>query len=181
VRQLPDVKRPLRLVGAFALALFVAGCGTSRPAGGSAEGETREEQLKRIEADFHPSELDPDAPALEAGAGQHGVVQAADTAGATQVNMELEQGFRVQLYSTPSIDEAKAKKEEAEGIFPGEWFYTEYDAPTYKIRMGNFKNRFDADRFARLLVEKGFSDSWAVPSRVYKNPGVRPVSPGDPK
>jgi hypothetical protein len=181
VHQLPDVPRALRLFGVLTLALFVAGCGTSRQAGGSAEGETREEQLKRIEADFHPSELDPDAPAIDAGAGQHGAVQATDSAGATLVSLEQEQGFRVQLYSTPSIDEAKAKKEEAEEIFPGEWFYMEYDAPTYKIRVGNFKNRFDADRFARLLVEKGFSDSWAVPSRVYKNPGVRPVSPGEPK
>jgi hypothetical protein len=126
-----------------------------------------------VESDFRPSDLDPDAPTRENGAGNRGPALTADTTGAVQASLEQEQGFRVQLFATPSIDEAKAKKEEAETQFPEERFYMEYDAPTYKIRAGNFKTRFDADRFARQLIEKGFPDSWAVPSRIYKNPGVK--------
>jgi len=162
------------VTSAFVIAILAWGCSSSRHAGGTVEGETPEEQLKRIESDFRPSDLDPEAPVTDAGKRQLGPEQTPDSTGVAEANLEQEDGYRVQLYSTPSIDEAKGKKAEAEALFPGEWFYMDYDAPTYKIRAGNFKTRFDADRFARQLVEKGFPDSWAVPSRVYKNPGLRP-------
>ncbi len=78
-------------------------------------------------------------------------------------------GYRVQLFATPEIDEANAKKNEAETAFPGQWFYLEYDPPTYKLRAGNFLNRNDADSYARYLAENGFPDAWIVPERVVKN------------
>jgi hypothetical protein len=168
------LERALGLMLVSVAVLALAGCSTTKPGGAVDEGETLEEQLKRVESDFRPSELDPEAPVREDGTVQPGIESAADTAGAPGAGLEMDMGFRVQLYSTPSIDEAKARKEEAEALFPDEWFYMEYDAPTYKIRAGNFRTRFDADRFARLLVEKGFADSWSVPSKVFRNPGVRP-------
>lgn len=83
------------------------------------------------------------------------------------------QGFRVQLFSTPQIDEANAKKAKAEAAFPDEWFFVVYDAPTYKLRGGNFVNRAGADAFAKHLTEKGFPDSWTVPEKIVKNPRPR--------
>jgi hypothetical protein len=98
----------------------------------------------------------------------------------TAISMELVQGFRVQVFSTLNIDLARMKKEEVELLMPEDWFYLEYDPPAYKIRGGNFTTRVDADRFARMLIEKGFADSWAVPQRVYKAPPRRIPPPPPP-
>ncbi len=83
------------------------------------------------------------------------------------------QGFRVQLFSTPEIDEANKKKVQAEAAFPDEWFYVVYDQPTYKLRGGNFVNRAGADAFAKYLTGKGFPDAWIVPEKIVKNPRPR--------
>ena len=86
-------------------------------------------------------------------------------------------GFRVQIYSSTSIDEANAKVAEVQGILPMEWFYVVYDAPAYEIRAGNFLKRFDADKFVRQLSDRGYRDAWVVPEKVFKNPPPRPPSP----
>ncbi len=88
-------------------------------------------------------------------------------------------GYRVQLFATSEIDEANAKKELAESAFPGQWFYLEYDPPTYKLRAGNFANRNEADLYAKFLSENGFPDAWIVPERIVKNlqPRVAPLPP----
>lgn len=83
------------------------------------------------------------------------------------------QGFRVQLFSTSEIDQANAKKTQAEAAFPDEWFFVVYDQPTYKLRGGNFVNRSSADAFAKHLTENGFPDAWTVPEKIVKNPQPR--------
>jgi hypothetical protein len=167
-------------------ALVIVGCQSSRQTQSSNAGDTSTDRLQEFESEFRPSDLDP-APA-------HKNAARADSSGReggmtedSSVNApaELVSGFRVQIFATPNIDEARAKMEEAEGQAPGEWFYLEYDAPSYKIRAGNFLTRFDADRFTRQMIDKGFLDSWSVPTRVLKNPGVRstpsPVETQQPK
>jgi hypothetical protein len=126
--------------------------------------------LGRYESDFRPSDHDTLA-ALPSHADAPLTRQYRDTAGISAApEGELVQGFRVQIYSSTDIDAAKARKLEAESYFPSEWFYLQYDPPTYKIRGGNFLQRYEAERFVRLAAEKGFGDSWAVPERVLKQP-----------
>ena len=79
-------------------------------------------------------------------------------------------GFRIQIFSTNDFDEAEKQKAEAEAIFAGEWIYVQYDQPTYKIRVGNFLTKLDAERFRGLAVEKGFAGAGIVPDKVFKNP-----------
>ncbi len=128
--------------------------------------------MGRYEADFRPSDHDTlPAPASRTGAPL--LPQNRDNSGdaaAPEGEGELVQGFRVQLFSSTDIDAAKAKKLEAESFFPSEWFYLQYDPPTYKIRGGNFLQRYEAERFVKLAAERGFGDSWAVPEKVFKQP-----------
>ena len=123
--------------------------------------------LGRWEADFRPSDHDTLA-AAPARAGAPRNSSGADTAGAqrAEAESELVPGFRVQIFSTTDIDEANQKKAEAEADFPSESFYIQYDPPTYKIRGGNFLERYEAERFARAAIEKGFAESWAVPEKI---------------
>jgi hypothetical protein len=153
-------------------AAFLSACSPGKEATRPAPGSAPLDPLPRYEADFHPSDHDT-LPAAPVPTGQQSTRQNPGEPGspaALEGEGELVPGFRVQIYSTTDIDAAKEKKTEAESYFPSEWFYLQYDPPTYKIRGGNFLQRYEAERFIRLAVEKGFTDSWAVPEKVFRQP-----------
>jgi hypothetical protein len=139
------------------------------------------DQVRSFEADFDPSSVEP-APGSAA---RH--VLPDSGGGPADLNhdsapaqTEMVQGFRVQVFSTTSIDEANAKKAEVEAAIPQERIYLDFDPPAYKLRAGNFLTRHDADRFVRFLADRGFSGAWAVPQRVLKNPPPSPAPATDP-
>ncbi len=161
------------IVLALLPALYLSACAPSREAAREPAARGNQDPLGKFESDFRPSDHDTIAPPPAPHPGAPSAWKKGDTAGAvsaTDTVGELVPGFRVQIYSTTDIDQAKAKKLEAEGDFPTEWFYLQYDPPTYKIRGGNFLQRYEAERFVRLAVDRGFSDSWAVPEKVFSQP-----------
>ncbi len=158
------------------LALALAGCSHSRNAQKTTGGEpTFEEQIVKYEASFRPSDYDPLPSGANAAAGP-GTTDSGSTAAVPPASAEPEyaSGFRVQVFSSASIDDARARKAEVEALHPTEWVYLEYDPPAYKVRLGNFLNRFEADRFAKVLIDEGYPDAWTVPARVVKNPPPPP-------
>ena len=151
------------------LGLVLEGCGASKEAQNASGTSGFNEELKKYEADFRPSDYDAEPAQKTAMPEERPTVGPSIRPEILPTSTpELVQGFRVQIFSSANIDEAKARKGEAEAMFPGEWFYLEYDPPTYKVRAGNFLNRFEADRFAKLLVERGYQDAWTVPQKVYR-------------
>jgi len=158
-----------RCIAGFLL-LFFAGCEASKEAQAPAERRSFAEELRSYEETFRPSDYDPDQGTAMQKASPGGSDSTRQDMTVASASPEMIQGFRVQLYSSTSIDEAEAKKKEAEDLFPAEWFYLEFDSPTYKVRAGNFQNRFEADRLAKQLADKGFPNSWTVPERVFKKP-----------
>ena len=165
----------MRYLCAAALAALLCGCASSRQAQNPRTQPDLGSELLKYELTFRPSDYDPrpdSSHETEAAIPPLEYAPAGDTAGLTPA--ELVAGFRVQLFSSREIDEAKAKKAEAEGQFPDEWFYLEYDPPTYKIRAGNFLSRFDADRFRKVLTDRGYEDAWVVPEKVYQHPPAPP-------
>lgn len=168
----------VRCLAALLLALLVAGCSSTKEAAPSNRVKA-EEEARSFESTFDPSDYDPLHIRLSE---RHPrLVDTANVEAAEELtsptSQELVQGYRVQVYSSASIDEARAKKAEFETLFPKEWFYLQYDTPTYKLRAGNFQNRMEADRFARSLIEQGYANAWAVPQRVLKSPPPRPPAP----
>jgi len=120
---------------AMFLAMGILG-GCSAPKEAVKPTPTFDEALKEYEAGFTPSDYDPEP-------GKKGA-STDPTPRARQIPQRLNPprrprwnlvpGFRVQLVATASIDEANARKAEAEGSFPGERIYIEYDPP--RIRCG---------------------------------------------
>jgi hypothetical protein len=160
-----------------ALAAMLAACSTSKETGSAAGGGV--EDWRKYEADFRPSDYDPETDTSAVKQASPEITQPGQpTDSPSPAAPELVSGFRVQFFSTTNIDEANAKKADIEARFPQEWFYLEYDPPTYKIRAGNFLSRFEADRFAKQLSENGFPNAWSVPTRVFKHPP--PVERGLP-
>jgi hypothetical protein len=159
-------------------ALVLLSCSSSRAP--EAETGSAIAQLHGFESDFRPSDYEPDP--LPPGQTGPRTVQA-DTiqlelppTETPDAPVEMVSGYRVQVLSTTNIDTAKARKAEIELQLPGEWFYLDYDPPTYKIRAGNFQTRYEAERFARVLAHQGYPNAWAVPQRVFKNPPPPPAS-----
>jgi hypothetical protein len=138
--------------------------------------------LQSAEESFNPSDYDR-MPGTQKKDSTGGSATSGETSGPSPAlpAPDLAPGYRVQLISTTSIDEAKAKKAYAESLFPFEWFYLQYDPPTYKIRAGNFLIRFDADRFRSQATERGFVGAWVVPERVFKNPPPPPSHETPPR
>jgi len=102
------------------MAVWMIGCAGKQEAT-RATGADAGAALRVHEADFNPSSLDPIP-------GATGKTPFPDSAAATNgqagapapAPTETVQGFRVQVYSTASIDEANAKKGELEGAIPQE-------------------------------------------------------------
>jgi hypothetical protein len=167
---------------ALITAAVVSGCSPSGQTTTVDRTKEHEEQVRDAEAGFRPSDHDP-LPVTKGSPESLSI----DTLHATTrgdspspTPSEMVQGFRVQVYSTTLIDRASSQKTELETMFPDEWFYLDYESPSYRIRAGNFLTRLDADRFARLMNEKGYADAWVVPERVYKVIGKRPPPPPAP-
>jgi len=158
------------------LACSLLTCTPSKEVQKRVDEETFNDQIVKYEATFRPSDYDPD-PDQKNGKVEDRSTEAQKESPGTQTtsSTELVPGFRVQVFSLSNIDEARAKKVEIESLFPGEWVYLEYESPAYKIRAGNFLSRFEADRFANQLRERGYDDTWTVPARVVKNPPPAPL------
>ncbi len=158
-------------VHAIVLAALLASCSTPKETEVPPARTEPGSEFRRYEATFAPSDYDslpgvvtptvvrPSAPA--------------DTSATVAPEIpsdEMESGYRVQIFASTSIDEANAKKLAAQKAIPEEWFYLEYDPPTYKVRGGNFEKRFDAERFVTVLHDRGFPGAWVVPERVFVHP-----------
>jgi hypothetical protein len=151
--------------------LLLTSCGAIKESEDDAESRGR---LKEYEASFHPSEYD--QPVGDFFPETHNPTSNDTSSPTTDLPpqpQELIQGYRVQVFATSGYDYVTKMKETVEAQFPDEWFYLVYDPPTYKLRAGNFLERYEADRFARVHAEKGYKDAWVVPERVNKNPPLR--------
>jgi len=82
------------------------------------------------------------------------------------VQEEVVQGFRIQIFSSSNVDETMLMKNLALEKFVGDSIYVVYDAPVYKVRIGDFVNRYEANQRLPEFVEKGYRDAWIVPDRI---------------
>ena len=81
------------------------------------------------------------------------------------VNMD---GYRVQLLMTKS--EAAAHEAKQKAIFKfDDKIYLIFEAPYYKIRIGDFESKKDADQIRDDALAKGFPDAWVVRTQIEKS------------
>lgn len=64
-------------------------------------------------------------------------------------------GFRIQIFfdsGNYSGDRAKRIKDEFEFKYPGNYAYITWDAPNYKVRVGDFRTRLEAEGFMQEIL-----------------------------
>ena len=61
-------------------------------------------------------------------------------------------GFRIQITSTNNRDQAFNAKAAVQSRFPDQKVYTTYQAPLFKVRVGDFLKREDAEKIRKLML-----------------------------
>ena len=128
--------------------------------------------LLRYERTFNPSRYNPDINTVKLQ--ESGIYSALHAASVyTYTTPETIPGFRVQAFLTQQIEQALAVRDTLSSIFEDELVYMVYDAPYYKIRIGNYLERPAADPMVKKLIRLGYKDAWIVPDNVLKNPPAK--------
>ena len=82
------------------------------------------------------------------------------------------QVFRVQLFTSKKYGEARQAVVVAEEIFD-QPVYLDYEVPYYKVRVGNFASRRDAEGYQPKASAAGYANPWVV----VVNIGVKEAAP----
>ncbi|HUI93806.1 MAG TPA: SPOR domain-containing protein [Chitinivibrionales bacterium] len=79
---------------------------------------------------------------------------------------EVPNGFRVQCFASSQIERVRAEQKniEARVRFP---VYIIFAAPYYKLLVGDFVKRADADAALVKMKELGYADAWVMRTKVW--------------
>lgn len=165
---------PIVIACLFSLGIWLAGCAATRRAG---EKQIAGKQGGALVEDWDPASLgesDRAIPVPERAARPSADAAAqpavADTEAPGQAAAVL--GYRVQIISTPFEETAREVRNEALLKFE-EPVYMIFDAPYYKVRIGDCLSRFEAEDLQQKAIEKGFGQAWVVRTLVTP-PGGQP-------
>jgi hypothetical protein len=77
-------------------------------------------------------------------------------------------GYRIQIIATKSIEAASQAELEAKDIFESlnHKVYLIFDAPNYKVRIGDVINRNEADEIRDIAKDYGYRGAFVVRSKV---------------
>lgn len=75
------------------------------------------------------------------------------------------EGFRVQVFTTQDRQKAEDIKEELSFKLDG-GIHIIFEAPNYKVRIGDFLDRNNAEKLRMVLVKEGLSSSWIVRTKI---------------
>jgi len=125
--------------------------------------------LGTYEPTFDPSRYDPDLPELRRREAEaHNAIGSASLVATAAP--ETIPGFRIQVLLTQEIDDAVGVRDSLNALLSDDWVYVVYDSPYYKVRVGDYHERPEANALLKKLVGKGFRDAWIVPDNVIKDP-----------
>lgn len=77
-------------------------------------------------------------------------------------------GFRVQIMATKSIETATLAEQEAKELFESmnQKTYLIFDAPLYKLRVGDATTRDEAEDIRDVAKDYGYREAFIVPTKV---------------
>ena len=155
-------------------ALVLTGCASSQSTSTAEKSRPQARKsnlapLAEYEATLNPADYDLEVEVVQKQMSEEHPAQTVelprDTAAVQELNI---QGFRIQIFSSASIDEASASRSSALAKFEADSIYIVFDAPVYKVRVGDFGSRYDANQRLPEFVEKGYRDAWIVPDRIVR-------------
>jgi len=165
-------------VGTIFFIFFFAGCSSQHFIIEDEKSEHETPKIKKLtlanyEATLNPADFDQEIEVVEKAHNEERQLLPLEIPkDSVIVKSEEVQGFRVQIFSSSSVDEIASMKNLALVKFPLDSIYVVYDAPVYKLRVGDFLNRYEANQRLPEFVEKKYSDAWVVPDRIIQRVSV---------
>ena len=83
----------------------------------------------------------------------------------SDMEINMVKGYRVQIVISQNEDELKNLQNEIEKSID-EKIYIIFELPNYKLRVGNFLNRKEAENFQNTIVRLGYRTAWVVPTMI---------------
>ena len=75
------------------------------------------------------------------------------------------EGYRVQILATKQLVNAERLQKDLSSIL-NQKIYIVFEAPNYKVRVGNFIDRSKAENFRKNLIKEGYQSSWIIRTRI---------------
>ena len=82
-----------------------------------------------------------------------------------QSKSEVNEGFRIQIFESMISSMARTEAKRFQNIL-GDTIYIDYETPLYKLRIGNYIDRKDAERAINRIERLGAKDSWIVRTKI---------------
>lgn len=86
---------------------------------------------------------------------------------------EMTMGYRIEIFRSDSFPTATALQEKALLEFGESGVYLDYDAPYYKVRIGDCSNRVDAEGLLKRVQQMGYPEAFLINARVYAYPELK--------
>ena len=120
-------------------------------------------QDKKI--NFNPDKLidpEPRWPIISSSLNNENLLTNKNSIDSTQFIIE---GFRVQILATKELAKAEQLQKDLSNIL-NQNIYIVFEAPNYKVRVGNFIDRNKAEVFRKNILNKGYTSSWIIRTRI---------------
>ena len=82
-----------------------------------------------------------------------------------QLKLKINEGYRIQIFESTVASIARAEAKHFQNIL-GDSVYMDFEAPLYKLRIGNFIERKKAERAIESILRLGAKDSWIVRTKI---------------
>ena len=77
----------------------------------------------------------------------------------------LVKGYRVQILISQNVNELEVIQDKLMKSVDKK-IYIIFELPNYKLRVGNFLNRKEAESFQKKIVRLGYRTAWVVPTMI---------------
>jgi hypothetical protein len=163
-------------------AFSLQGCGGERQTLKDDENGTKAKApMVYYEATLRPSEFDEEVEIIQQAHEKQGesALPFEVPSDSTVVETVEVQGFRIQVFASSSIDDASAAQIVAREKVVTDSVYVVYDPPVYKVRVGDYATRLEANQRLPRLVHLGYTDAWVVSDKISLRRVTRIPRPAD--
>ena len=81
------------------------------------------------------------------------------------IRITTQEGYRLQIFESSSVEETNRTLQKFERSLKDS-IYMVFEAPLYKLRLGNFVTKKEAEKQKANLNKKGYKNIWIVRSRI---------------
>ena len=85
-----------------------------------------------------------------------------------QLELKVNEGYRIQIFESTVSSIARAEAKRFQNIL-GDSVYIDFEAPLYKLRIGNYIDRKSAENSIKTISRLGAKDSWIIRTKIDMN------------